>query len=228
LIKYVYFSTYEGEVIINILALLVSISSNFDSIPSPQLVGDSFCVAIYATDSSSFFCSLSVEPADYHLEICGENDNIINFTHGTWQGWVKILSAADSLNLCCSDLESKDFSLSNKFKVTEKVTLSQLRQAATSDSIYIYPNPLRTEHNATNIDYYLSEDAHISIMIFDKFGNLVWNTETDETGGARSAEWDGTDNNDNRVFSGVYIVCIKATNQTQTVAQYAGKIAVIR
>lgn len=228
MIKYIYLNTYEGDVPINILILLLSINSNFDSIPSPQLVGDSFCVAIYATDSSSFFCSLSVEPADYHLEICGENDNIINFTSGTWQGWVKILSAADSLNLCCSDLESKDCSLSNKFKVTEKVTLSQLRQAATSDSIYIYPNPLRTEHPFTSINYYLSQDAHVSIMIFDKFGNLVWNTETDETAGIPYIAWDGTDNNDNRVLSGVYIVCIKATNQTQIVAQYVGKIAVIR
>jgi flagellar hook assembly protein FlgD len=66
-------------------------------------------------------------------------------------------------------------------------------------------------------------------MIFDKFGNPVWETEiVDQSAGRAQTPWDGTDNDGNRVFSGVYIVCIKATNQTQTIALYTDKIAVIR
>ncbi len=209
------------------LALLISLSLNFDSIPSPQFAGDSVYVYISTIDSSSFLCSLSVEPIDNEITICGQNDNIINLADGIWQGWVKISKTADSVNLNCTNLEGKGFSLSNKFKVISKVTLSQLRQA-TSDSIDIYPNPLTPEYNSTIIEYYLTDNAHVLTMIFDKFGNLVWNIETDESEGTARVDWEGTDNDGNRVFSGVYIVCIKATNQTQTVAQYTGKIAVIR
>jgi hypothetical protein len=209
------------------LALLaVSLSFNFDSIPSPQFAGDSFCVSIFAIDSSSFLCSLTVEPTYCTFQICGQEDNIIKFENGKWDGWIKILCDADSICLCCSHLESEEFSLSNKFMIKSKTTLSQLRQAG--DSIYIYPNPFTNEHSSTSIDYYLSQNAHILIMIFDKFGNPVWDTETDETSGMANIDWDGTDNDGNRVSSGVYIVCIKATNQTQTIGQYTGKIAVIR
>jgi len=228
LIKYVYLSTYEGEVPDKMLALLISLSFNLNSIPSPQFVGDSFCVSISTIDSSSCLCSLLVEPTDNGITICGQNDNIINLADGIWQGWVKILKTADSINLKCTDLEGKSFSLSNKFTIKARASLSQLRQSPTSDSIYVYPNPLTSEYNSTTIEYYLTDNAHVLIMIFDKFGNLVWNVETDETAGMANRDWDGTDNDGNRVFSGVYIICIKATNQTQTVARYTGKIAVIK
>jgi hypothetical protein len=228
LIKYVYLTTYEGEVTINTLIFLLSVSFNFDSIPSPQLAGDSFNITIYASDSVNFLCSLSVEPPENRLEICGGEDNIINFEKGKWEGWGKILNAADSICLCCSHLESKEFSLSNKFTIKARTTLNQSRQATTSDPIYIYPNPLTPEYNSTSIEYYLRDNARVSIMIFDKFGNPVWDKETDETAGTAYVDWDGTDNEGNRVFSGVYIVCIKVTNQTRTVAQYTGKIAIIR
>jgi hypothetical protein len=227
LVKYVYLSTYEGEVPDKMLALLISLSFNFDSIPSPQFAGDSFCVDISTIDSSSFLCSLSVEPTYCRMEICGKEDNKINFEKGKWHGWVKILCTADSICLCCSHLESGTFSLSNKFTIEFRTTFSQLRQAV-SDSIYIYPNPLTPDYTSTSIEYYLTDNAHVSIMIFDKFGNLIWDTETDESAGTNITDWDGTDNDGNRVLSGVYIVCIKATNQTQTVAQYAGKIAIVR
>lgn len=210
------------------LALLFSLSFNFDSIPSPQFVGDSFCVTIHNADSINLPCSLSAIPESNKLEICGEDENIINIIEGKWEGWVKITNITDSVMLHCKKLESNEFSLSNKFKVTSKETLSQLRQVTTSDSIDIYPNPLTPEHTSASIDYALNENAHVSIMIFDKFGNPVWETETDENAGTASVNWDGTDNEGNRVFSGIYIVCIKATNQTQTIAQYSGKIAVIR
>ena len=210
------------------LALLISLSFNFDSIPSPQFAGDSFCVFISTNDSSPGFCSLFVEPRDCSLEVCGREDNIINFNEGKWKGWCIVSKASDSTRLCCSYIDSVEFSLSNKFSVKDRVDSGKLRQETTSDSIDIYPNPLTPEYDFVNIEYYLSDNAHVLIMIFDKFGNLIWNEETDESSGQTRASWDGTDNDDNRVISGVYIVCIKATNQTQTVARYTGKVAVVR
>jgi hypothetical protein len=210
------------------LALLISLSFSFDSIPSPQLVEDCFYISIFSSESSAVSCSLSVEPSFYHLEVCGEKNNRVNFTDGKWEGWVKIQDIADSISLCCLDVESGESSLSNKFTITGDINLSQLRQVATSDSIYIYPNPLTIEYDVTHINYLLRENAHVSVMIFDKFGNLVWNTEIDQGAGTQSIEWDGTDNNDEGVFSGVYIVFIKATARTATIAKYAGKIAVIK
>lgn len=209
------------------LTLLISLSLNFDSIPSPQIAGDSFFVYISTIDSSSFLCSLSVELASCTFQICGDDDNKIDFMEGKWEGWIRIPCIADSIQLCCLHLESEEFSLSNKFEIISKVAPDKLRQAA-GDSIHIYPNPLTPEYNFTTIEYYLTDDAHVSIMIFDKFGNPVRESETDQSAGRAQTAWDGTDNDGNRVFSGVYIVCIKATNQTQTIARLTGKIAVIR
>jgi hypothetical protein len=210
------------------LTLLISLSFNFDSIPSPQFAGDSFCVSIYTSDSSVSLCSLSVEPVCCHMEICGEENNKINFKEGKWYGMIRVTKASDSIRLCCSCIENGEFSLSNKFVVKDRTTRSKLRQEATSDSIDIYPNPLTPEYDHVNIEYYLRDNAHVLIMIFDKFGNPIWNIETDESAGLTNASWDGTDNDGNRVNSGIYIVCIKATNQAQTVARYKGKIAVVR
>ncbi len=210
------------------LTLLISLSFNFDSIPSPQFTGDSFFVSIYANDSFVSSCSLSVEPVYCHTEICGEENNKINFKERKWDGWVRIPLASDSVHLCCSCIESGKFSLSNKFVVNDRITRDKLRQETSGDSIDIYPNPLTPEYGFVNIEYYLNDNAHVLIMIFDKFGNPIWNKETDESAGLERARWDGTDNDGNRVISGVYIVCIKATNQTQTVARYTAKIAVVR
>jgi hypothetical protein len=185
-------------------------------------------ISIYTDDSINALCSLWIKPAGDALKICGEENNIVSIIEGKWQGWIKIVNSTDSVSLYCRDLESKDSSYSNKFAIAKEKNLSQLRQVTTSDSINIYPNPLTTEHTSASINYSLSGSAHVSIMIFDKFGNPVWDMETDQSGGAQHIDWDGTDNDGNSVFSGTYIVCIKATNQTQTIAQYSGKIAVIR
>jgi hypothetical protein len=224
MIKYVYLKTYEGEFPNTMLTLLLLLSFNFDSIPSPQFTGDSFFITINTVDSVNLTCSLSVIPNNSNLEICGEDQNIINMAEGLWKGWIKILNTTDSVTLKCKDLKNKDFSLSNRFEVIKKENLSQLRQSAVNDSINIYPNPFTTEHNSVFINYPLNVSAHVSVMIFDKFGNLVWNAETEEN----PIPWDGTDNNGNNVFSGTYIICINATNQTGSIAQYSGKIAVIR
>jgi len=228
MIKYVYLKTYEGEFPNTMLTLLLLLSFNFDSIPSPLFTGDSFCITVYTVDSVNLTCSLSVIPNNSKLEICGEDQNIINLVEGVWKGWIKLLNTTDSVMLQCKDLKNKELSFSNKFEVTQKENLSQLRQSAVNDSINIYPNPFTTENNSAFINYPLNESAHVSVMIFDKFGNLVWDTETDETAGTGQISWDGTDNNGNNVFSGTYIICINATNQTGSIAQYSGKIAVIR
>ena len=209
------------------LTLLISISVNFDSIPSPQFAGDSVYISISTIENSSFLCSLSVEPTSCTLQICGEEDNKINFMEGEWNGWVRIPCIADSIRLCCLHLESEEFSLSNKFEIISKGAPSKLRQAS-GDSIHIYPNPLTPDYTSTTIEYDLTDNAHVLIMILDKFGNPVWESETNQNAGTAQTSWDGTDNDGNRVFSGVYVVCVKATNQTQTIALYTGKIAVIR
>jgi len=210
------------------LALLISLNFNFDSIPSPQFTGDSFSVYISASDSSEFSCWLSVEPSDCSLEVCGSEDNRISFKEGKWEGSIMIPLVADSVRLCCSCGGNGEFYLSNKFSVKDRIDSGKSRQETTSDSIDIYPNPLTPEYDNVNIEYYLSDNARVLVMIFDKFGNPIWDTETDESAGIARGQWDGTDNDGNRVNSGVYIVCIKATNQAQTVARYKGKIAVVR
>jgi hypothetical protein len=98
------------------------------------------------------------------------------------------------------------------------------------DSIGNYPNPFGSEHEFTTIQYYLREDADVSIKVYDKFGNLVWSRRENGQGGEGGNQviWYGIDNDDEYVDSGIYFLYLQATNRTETIAKYKRKIAVIR
>jgi len=76
-----------------------------------------------------------------------------------------------------------------------------------------YPNPFNPE---TEIFYQLPEENRVTIQIFNLTGQLV-KTLIDENQGAGyySTQWDGRNDRNGRVPSGVYICKMKA-------GQYAG------
>jgi hypothetical protein len=101
-----------------------------------------------------------------------------------------------------------------------------------------YPNPFGVEYQTTKIDYYLAEDADVSIKIFDLFGNLVWSREIaagNEGAKGRqnsmhpnSIEWAGVNDNGQQVGNGGYLLLAKASAEGKNIMNYKRKIVVLR
>jgi hypothetical protein len=114
-----------------------------------------------------------------------------------------------------------------------------LTPSSTPDGVPInYPNPFGAQNSVTHIDYYLPQDADITLRIYDLFGNLVWskNISAGSPGGMGRAQnahpnsviWDGTNDNGQKVGSGGYILMAKAVANGRTVMDTHRKLAVVR
>jgi surface protein len=77
-----------------------------------------------------------------------------------------------------------------------------------------YPNPFNP---TTQIKYDLSEDAMVSITIYDLMGRSIRSlVNTTQSVGYRSIQWDATDNLGEPVSAGMYIYMIQAGEFRQT------------
>ena len=73
-----------------------------------------------------------------------------------------------------------------------------------------YPNPFNSQ---TRINYYLPKSTNIEISVYDVKGRYI-KTLLDEykVSGSHSIVWDGLDNNNNHLSSGVYIINFKVND----------------
>ncbi len=122
---------------------------------------------------------------------------------------------------------------------TDFEILVNLTPSSLPDGVPInFPNPFGAESNVTNIEYYLPENADVTLKIYDLFGNLVWskNIPAGSPGGlgraqsshANSVPWDGRNDKGQKVGSGGYILLAKAVANGKTVMDNHRKIAVVR
>jgi hypothetical protein len=88
-----------------------------------------------------------------------------------------------------------------------------------------YPNPFRAGSESTRIAYYMTEDASVSIRIYDLMGNLVWSKdiEAGESGATGSPSgtwcevtWNGRNDRGQLVRNGVYLCKVQAGSQSAT------------
>ncbi len=101
-----------------------------------------------------------------------------------------------------------------------------------------YPNPFGGNLEVTHIDYYLSENADVTLQIFDLFGNLVWTKQiaAGTPGGMgregnnhpNSVVWSGVNDKGKKVGSGGYILIAKAVAHGRNIMDAHRKIAVVR
>ena len=77
-----------------------------------------------------------------------------------------------------------------------------------------YPNPFNPQ---TEISYSLSEDARVKLTVYNLLGQTV-KTLVDEyqSAGSRRVTWDGTDEQGNKVASGVFLYKLQAGSLTDT------------
>jgi flagellar hook assembly protein FlgD len=74
-----------------------------------------------------------------------------------------------------------------------------------------YPNPFNP---ITTIAYQLPADANVSVIVFNLLGQTVKTLKhADQSAGYYSVAWNGTDENNNPVSSGVYLYKIVAQSQ---------------
>lgn len=86
-------------------------------------------------------------------------------------------------------------------------------QESTLQHVYNFPNPMRLKVQNTQIRYYLAESGKVSIEIYDMNGLLVKTILLDElkNAGVHTEDfWDGKNEEDFFVSSGVYICKIRA------------------
>lgn len=80
--------------------------------------------------------------------------------------------------------------------------------------VYNYPNPFNP---TTTIHYYLPNSEQVVLKIFTITGQDIRTLiNQPQTAGEHLVAWDGTDNNNNLVGSGVYIYQFKAGNQMKS------------
>jgi hypothetical protein len=101
-----------------------------------------------------------------------------------------------------------------------------------------YPNPFGVNNDETRIEYFLPENADVTLKIYDLFGNLVWSKDIaagepgglgrDQSAHANSVIWDGKNDNGQKVGNGGYILIAKAKANGKVVMDKHRKIAVVR
>jgi len=222
--------TVPGETPLPGDTLLEPISSLYPGVsgePQIQTAGISFTTTVYAVDD----CWNVVNSAPSDSVIVGVGFPNIEQRGILIDGSVNLDITPDRggfiLPLMARDLS--DPNIEESYYVNIEILGSY--SLAEENAISNFPNPFGVEQEYTAIQYYLSEDADVSIEIYDKFGNLVWSVkEIDGLGGEDPNQifWDGVDNNDIPVDSGIYFLYLRATNRTEIVANYKRKIAVIR
>jgi len=88
--------------------------------------------------------------------------------------------------------------------------------------IHVYPNPFLF---STRISFHLFKNAHVSLCIYDLFGNLISYPMNDEylLAGEHSVIWHGQDERQNQLVSGTYLYTIISEDNI-----YRGKLIIRR
>jgi hypothetical protein len=88
---------------------------------------------------------------------------------------------------------------------------------------YVYPNPFRMyEKDYCIVKYDIPEDCHVSIKIYNIVGELIRElVDEDNTAGTYRIQWDGRNDDGDRVASGVYLYIFKAEGSDPIIKKIA-------
>ncbi len=99
----------------------------------------------------------------------------------------------------------------------EELQIEQLSEIIPPETFKVnqnYPNPFNP---ITILTYELSEDAYVSITIYDLLGNVVKNlVDTSQPFGYKTVQWNATNNQGSPVSGGVYLYKIQAGGFSKT------------
>ena len=102
-----------------------------------------------------------------------------------------------------------------KLTVTEQLSSSIDNPVPQQFAVYQnYPNPFNP---ITKLVYDIPEETSVSVNIYNMMGKVVKTlVNQNENRGRKVVEWDATDNNGNKVSSGMYFYSIQTPEFSQT------------
>lgn len=104
------------------------------------------------------------------------------------------------------------FKINNQTKVNNKNTIKIPCQIELYQN---YPNPFNP---TTLISYTLPKTSSVELKIFDILGNDVRTLVNEiQNSGIRNSKWDGTDNDGNKLSSGIYYCRLKVNDNIKTI-----------
>jgi hypothetical protein len=98
--------------------------------------------------------------------------------------------------------------------------------------VIAYPNPMGIDNQKMQFIYFLPTSCNLVFAIYDPFGNLVHKEDKSSgdigtRGGVNTLEWNGRNDKNKKVASGLYYVVIKGFTHTETVFEDRIKVGVI-
>ncbi len=147
-------------------------------------------------------------PDEYNLYLSDENEKIL-----------ADMKEQDSYSFITSN--GKD-----NFKVIARIKeMSNSPEDLTLSQVYNYPNPT---DDATTIHLKLGAKANVTVRIYTISGELIWSEQQNyDAQGTYEIPWDLTNNQGQKLASGIYVLWVKASNSAKTLTK-TNKIALIR
>lgn len=123
-------------------------------------------------------------------------------------------SQSDTLNIHFEDGETQTYDISSGLTIEIQNILSVENINDAKYQIKSNPNPF---NEVTNIKFHSDLEEKLDIKIYDIRGNIVKNFALDNyTKEEVLLQWDGTDNDGNKLTSGVYTISKTGTKSTSS------------
>jgi len=196
-------------------------------IANDYYVNENFPVLVYATDTCWNITQENGGQVKLFSDFLFSDPPAQNFVDGEISFTINF-SETGRVILWASDLNSGYNSYNNYLNI-----LPQIDTSVVTDSFLVYPNPMGIEGNHTMVfAYYLQSSANITFEIYDPFGNLVlkrdWSAGTNYAqAGMNRFAWNGRNDNNIRVASGIYYAIIKGWTHTATIFNKKIKVGVV-
>ncbi|MCP4705323.1 MAG: T9SS type A sorting domain-containing protein [candidate division Zixibacteria bacterium] len=144
----------------------------------------------------------AISPSYHNKTIC--LDSATNSTNIDWEWGGEVIPAWDGPHcFTCINPNPTNINDLHSKELPDKYSLSQN-----------YPNPFNPE---TKIEYILHRQSEISISIYNLIGQKINSLVNDiKPAGNYSVNWNGTDNNGNKMASGIYFYQLQIGDYTET------------
>jgi hypothetical protein len=146
--------------------------------------------AVTATYPDGYYSFDAIAPGDYTVMTIGPDEN---------EGSIEVSAVYE--DVYDADIVLSPTSVDDSDALPVATTLYQN-----------YPNPFNA---TTNISFYLANDGHAELAIYDLLGRKVADLVSDNlTAGSHTFIWNGQDSKGKQVSSGMYLYILKTTGRT--------------
>jgi hypothetical protein len=193
--------------------------------PDDQYALDDFMVLVYAADSMWNMASISDNQVTLYSDFLFSNPPPQNLSNGQTQFTIHFTQSGDNQNLWAKD--NNITSYRNYLNIVAVPDTS-----IPPDSFIVYPNPLVHPSQSMKFIYTLSVPCDLVFAIYDPFGNLVYKQNIapgaeGSRAGINVLTWNGRNDKNKKVATGVYYAIIKGYTHTQKIIEKKTRVGVV-